>query len=255
MEIIDSHVHSLMGDPVPDRELPCERLLELMEQAGVAGALLVQSVSGAGTDNSYVLDAAGRYPERFRAVCAIDAARSDAPAKVERLAMQGACGIRLLPNALVGTDPAIAEALAAIAGLGLPATFMGKPDPARIDRVAREHPELRFAVDHMANADLHENSRILADLAHHPNLYMKFSTKLVNLCEGDRAQAASILRDIASQYGTERMMWGSNYPADREPEWTYPAMAEAMLDCVSDFSGAEQARMMGNVARTFWSLG
>ena len=80
-----------MGDPVlPDRlkdraglqgavgpwyrEEPCsaERLLTLMDDAGVDRAVLVQPVSAYGFDNDYTADAAQSYATRYTSVACLD---------------------------------------------------------------------------------------------------------------------------------------------------------------------------------------
>ncbi len=80
--IIDSHVHVWVQQPekypwqpiggyVPENEASVEMLLAVMDAAGVEGAVLVQPTPY-GWDNSYLLDAAERYPDRFRCVCLVD---------------------------------------------------------------------------------------------------------------------------------------------------------------------------------------
>jgi predicted TIM-barrel fold metal-dependent hydrolase len=55
------------------RDLPAEEFLNLMDAAKVDRAILVQAFGAYKYDNSYVADAAARYPDRFVAVCIVDA--------------------------------------------------------------------------------------------------------------------------------------------------------------------------------------
>src|SRR5579884_2086221 len=94
--IVDTHVHIASTDleryPVAqtsgseghwihERKLPIERLIEQMDAAGVAKAVVVQP-GPMMAENAYVTDSASRYPGRIVPVCVVD---EFAPDAVERL--------------------------------------------------------------------------------------------------------------------------------------------------------------------------
>lgn len=86
--LLDTHAHLISDDwdtyrarpftpdlPVPDRPsytVTAQALIELMDLHGVAQSCLVQRGHVYGYDNSYILDAADMYPDRFHAVVILD---------------------------------------------------------------------------------------------------------------------------------------------------------------------------------------
>src|ERR1051326_3923099 len=91
VRIVDSHCHAAVGwyEPV-------EVLLHQMDRNGVEQAALIQ-INGQ-SDNSYQTECVRRYPDRLRSVVIVDVASPDAPVELERLAADGATGVRLPPG-------------------------------------------------------------------------------------------------------------------------------------------------------------
>lgn len=129
MTVVDTHCHTGLSwfEPV-------ESLLFQMETNGVDKAAIIQH-RGA-YDNSYVCECMRRNPGKFAAVVQVDVSRPDAPTALEKLAGQGASGVRLMPTTRSpGADPlAIWRASGTRAGLRTPPTarrwpWRGGPTP------------------------------------------------------------------------------------------------------------------------------
>src|SRR5690606_41141979 len=81
---VDTHAHIFRQDlPIvpnrrysPDYDAPVERYLEHLDRHGLSHGVLIQP-SFLGTDNSFVLHALRRYPQRLRAVAVVDAEVSE----------------------------------------------------------------------------------------------------------------------------------------------------------------------------------
>ena len=93
MPIVDSHCHAS-----PVWYEPVESLLSQMERNGVDHAVLIQMQGQA--NNDYQFECVRCYPGRFASVVIVDSARPDAPRALERLAEEGASGVRLLATDL-----------------------------------------------------------------------------------------------------------------------------------------------------------
>ena len=89
--VIDTHSHVS-----PYWFEPVETLLFQMESHGVDKAVLVQCRGQ--TDNTYLFQCIRRFPGRVCAVVIVDTQGSGALADLERLAADGASGIRLNPS-------------------------------------------------------------------------------------------------------------------------------------------------------------
>src|ERR1700704_5555697 len=76
-----------------DRPTPFEKLVEAMDQAGVAKAAIVQASTAYGHDNSYVADAIAAYPKRFTGVFSVDVLAPDAVDKMRYWIAKGLTGM------------------------------------------------------------------------------------------------------------------------------------------------------------------
>ena len=131
-----------------------ERLVELMDEARVDRAVLVQGVGAYRYDNRYVLDSAALFRDRCSSVVCLDPQVPGAAAELRSLARdRGARGLRWWA---LGSEP-LAEPRGVwdqLAALGLPVVvtmFAGRLDELR--RVVPTLPPVALALDHCAFAD------------------------------------------------------------------------------------------------------
>jgi predicted TIM-barrel fold metal-dependent hydrolase len=279
MTIIDAHVHLWHHDaaryprrPWLEADLPphdgtADRLVRLMDEAGVAAALNVQ-VPWYGDDNTYHREAAQRFPGRFALLGVIDPALGDAPERIERmLGRDQAQGLRIHLNEPGRTeqlrtgqcDPVIAAAGA----LGVPIQFLARMrDMAAIRRSAEAFPRTSFVVDHLGHPDLSEPPPFPAaapffELGQLPNVHAKVSL----LCDHARTaypypDVQEFVRRTIERFGASRLMWGSNYPLIPEVRTTEPVDYRRALELVrSDWpwlAGEDKAWILGGTARKLW---
>src|SRR5438034_4920103 len=99
MSIVDSHCHVS-----PVWYEPVESLLHQMDRNGVEQAVLIQMMGQ--SNNAYQFECVRRFPGRFASVVIVATDRPDAAETLERLAGQGASGVRLGPlTRSPGDDP------------------------------------------------------------------------------------------------------------------------------------------------------
>jgi len=89
--IIDTHCHAGQNWFLPIESLEFE-----MDQAGVDHAVMIQH--GGTYDNNYLFDEAGKRGNRFKVVVLVDPEDSDPLGTLEKLAEQGAAGVRIAPD-------------------------------------------------------------------------------------------------------------------------------------------------------------
>ena len=97
LRIIDIHPHVISTDdtrypraPIGghqsdwsrERPVPYEKMIVVMDAAGIAKSALVQASTCYGHDNSYVADAVAAHPERFTGVFSCDVLAPDAREKM-----------------------------------------------------------------------------------------------------------------------------------------------------------------------------
>jgi L-fuconolactonase len=233
--IIDTHVHIVAPDQ--DRyprklarvnsdwviDMSGETMLEMIAQAGIDRAMLVQAHSAYEYDNSYVADVAAAYPKHFTSVCIVDPARPDATEQLTYWVKErGVRGLRLFAAAEREPqwldDPSTFALWERVADLDIPVCVCIRfRQLLRLRPIIERFPQVRVALDHLGSPRLedgppYEQAAPLFDLVTLPNVYLKFSS--INLYAAARGKSTT--RDFFGRllkvFGARRIMWGSNFP-------------------------------------------
>ncbi len=281
MTVIDAHVHLWHQDGVrfPNRPwldwtLPPldgtgERLVLLMDEAGVAAALNVQ-VPWYGEDNRYHHDRAAAFPGRFALLGVIDPAVADAPDRLHRMLREElAQGVRIHFNEPGRREQVLAGAcdrLLATAGeLGVSVQCLARmPDMPAIRRAARASPTTTFIVDHLGHPNLAESPPYPSaagffELAQLPNVFVKVSL----LCDHSRLSypypdVQDYVRRAIDVFGANRLMWGSNFPLIPEVRTAEPVDYKRSLDLVRHdwpwLDDDDKEWILGKTAMSLWKF-
>ena len=235
---VDTHAHVFrrglkLADTrryAPDYDVGVEDYLHQLDTHAVARGVLVQP-SFLGTDNSFMLDALRRYPDRLRGIVMVSP--DIAAPELQELAAGGVVGIRLnlvglpLPNLRAEPWPALLRRVADqgwqvevhreahdLAGVVGPLLEAGVD--VVVDHFGRPDPEL--GVDD-------PGFRYLLSVAGSRRVWVKLSAAYRNGSGGRGAAIARaampLLRDA---FGPERLLWGSDWPHTQfEGSITYAA--------------------------------
>ncbi|HUI59107.1 MAG TPA: amidohydrolase family protein [Steroidobacteraceae bacterium] len=277
--IVDTHAHLIADDEVnyptnlppgaarpPELQQPmtAERLLVQMDRCGVERAVLVQRGSLYGFDNRYVCDSAERHPDRFVAVCAIDAAAADSPERVRFWVRdRGARGIRLM-QLVKGPDMGWLHSPHALAAwreahrLQTPVCVHLFPWNRRagleaLSSIFTELPGIRVVIDHFSNMDVlagppdHGVDELLSGVARHSGAYVKFTTIPLGKLHASGVDAAPIVARVVSLFGAQRVMWGSDI---NQSPGEYGHMVALGRQAVRALSAEQQAWLMSGAAMT-----
>lgn len=241
MRIIDTHPHIVSSDrtkypPTPlgghqsewsgERPIGIDGLLAQMDAAGVERSVVVHSSTTYGFDNSYVADAVGRFPQRLAGVVSVNVRAGCGPDLLRCWAgLPGIVGLRIFTAGSTVTgqafpvdDPQTYPVWETAAALDLPvcvqATYAALPEVAAL---ARRFAPLKIVVDHFAKPDLHagppyHDARLLLDLATERNVYLKYTPRVVALSSAGESTPQRFMAHVIERFGSDRIMWGSNYP-------------------------------------------
>lgn len=229
--IVDAQVH-IWKPETPDRlwvpgrppQLPtpltCERLLTMMDEAGVDRVIIVPP-SWEGERNDYALEAASRYPNRFAIMGRLSLTNPKAADLLPRWKEQpGMLGVRLtfhedqLELLTKGTAdwfwPAAEKA-------GLAVMVLGGIKP-EFGRVAERHPGLRLIIDHMGllqhmvkAGTVAQNIDETIALAKFPNVSVKVSAAPTYSTEHyPFADMNDHIRHVVKAFGPQRCYWGTD---------------------------------------------
>jgi predicted TIM-barrel fold metal-dependent hydrolase len=221
---VDTHAHvfhrALPLAPgrryTPSRDATWQTYLRVLDEHGIARALLVQP-SFLGSDNSYLLAAARARPDRFRATVVVDT--HDLRSVIGSLASMHASGARGIRLNLVGAPPPALElpawrALgAAMAELGwhLEVQAGGEQWPVLAPQLHRWPGAV--VIDHVGlpQGPSDPKWKPVLELAARPHVWVKISG-YYRSPDGAAAAAAAELRDAV---GLQRLLWGSDWPWTR----------------------------------------
>ncbi|MCW1743346.1 amidohydrolase family protein [Rhizobium sp. 1AS11] len=231
---IDCHVHTFTSalefSPArryqPDYDASAKSLMDMLVAHGVGKALLVQP-SFLGTDNTYLADAIGLYPEHFRGVAVVDPSIDVAMAK--SLARRGIVGVRL--NAIGRPTPDLGSALyrgftRTLAEAGLFLEIQAELE--QWGTMARHLPQLTcdVVIDHFGRTPPGHDSmgfEILLESALKRDVWFKFSGPY----RFGHAAAARCAKILIETIGTDHIVWGSDWP------WTQFESAHTYADCLA----------------------
>lgn len=244
MNAVDTHAHIFRRDlPMvagrrytPDYDVTAENFLQQLDAHGIARGVLIQP-SFLGTNNSYLLDALRRYPQRLRGVAVVDPTVSEDV--LAEFAATGVVGLRLN-----------------LVGLTLP-DFSAEPWPKLLRRVAKLdwHIEIhreakdvpailgsllkagvKVVVDHFGRPDpalgiKDPGFQGLLKFGESRRVWVKLSGAYRNGAEGrGEAIASAAVPLLRGAFGPAGLVWASDWPHTQFEKTANYAAVRAQFD-------------------------
>jgi len=272
---IDAHQHCWQlarpecGWPTPQQDLlyrdyTPEQWWAQAEPAGIDGSVLVQSQPD-DRDTEYLLTLAGQCDWIWGVVAWMNIKAPDAPERIRALAgspklrgfrpmLQAIEDPRWIEDPVV--DPAILEMIAQ--DLCLDGLVYTDHLPS-LQWLAERHPQLRIVIDHGAKPPIAQGERTewrqrMHAVAQCPNVFCKLSGLLTEA--GGRNRMEDLrpwVEDLLELFGSERLMWGSDWPVLNEQadyaHWV--ALTEQLL---APLSPEQRAAIWGGTAQQVYRL-
>jgi L-fuconolactonase len=259
---VDIHPHVISDDeraypPAPlfgrrsdwsqERPSTVESLIAAMDEAGVAKAAVVHSSTTYGFDNSYVVDACARYPDRLLAVGSVDVLDPHAVPTIRQWVDKGLGGLRVFTggstkefDASELDDPRAYPAWELLGELGLTMCIQTGPVglPAVVS-LARRFPKVPIILDHLGRPDVTDGAPYAAaqslwDLAPVETIYFKLTPRIMGDSKKGEATPETLFPKIVETFGAKRLAWGSNFPTSPGTLAEILATAKNRLACLSD---------------------
>jgi predicted TIM-barrel fold metal-dependent hydrolase len=231
--IVDAQVHLWKAEtedwkwvPGVQPQLPepftIERLVPMMDEAGVDRVVIVPP-SWPGDRNDYALEAARRYPKRFRIMGKLPLQDPKGAALLPKWREQpGMAGLRVIfntPQTLPSlTDGSVDWLWAAAEKAELPIMCFAPAATAAFGRIAERHPGLELILDHMGTAAAMAKDNTVAQaidatvaLAKYPNVSVKVSASPGLSHEPYPWRDVAIhIKRVFDAYGPQRSYWGTD---------------------------------------------
>jgi L-fuconolactonase len=256
---IGPEMAGLRRDFLPANLLPLQRAL------GIEGTVAVQARQTV-KETKWLLDLAGQHPEICGVVGWVDLCDPGVGRQLDALcADERLRGVRHVvqdePDDGFLLRPDFQRGIGLLADLGLTYDILIYPRhlPVACEFVAR-FPEQWFVLDHIAKPPIAEGrvqpwAEGIRRLAEHPRVYCKVSG-MVTEAVWDGWTAADFrpyLDVVVEAFGTERIMFGSDWPVCTVAG-SYAEVLGLAYDYAAQFSAAEQAAMAGENAARFYGL-
>jgi predicted TIM-barrel fold metal-dependent hydrolase len=286
VEIIDTHPHAFTraSEQYPHAPVGGEQsrwsrgidvtgddLRAVMDTAGVSQAVIVQTSTVYGYDNTFVADTVARGRGRFVGVCSVNPVAPSASDDLTYwICERGLSGVRLFTaGSEIGAiyaldDPRLTAFWECAASLGIPVDVQVKyPSLPAVAQIAKNYPSVPLIVDHIGGAPVefgppYTEAADLFALARYEQVHVKFSGHNLDKADSGPATARDFLAALAGSFGARRLVWGSNFPntfGKREPTAeTYRAMVNQGLSAIADLAPADQQAIMAGTPRTLYPL-
>ena len=283
--IIDAHVHVFRPAAVfprgvdqlapADRDAPVEDLLELMAGNDVDAAVLVPLDA----HDDYVGKVLAKHPGTFAAIAVAASAelRAGGTRGVESLrSRRGRFGFHGLRTQWLGEpgrplrDSPALPILRYLAEQGLLLwTYLPPDQLPLLPEVVRELPELRVVLNHLGFCphdmwiDEHRRPRFddpfpestveqVLRLSEADSVYLMVSGQYaLSTREPPYPDLFEVTRRFAGSYGTQRLLWASDYPWTRDVPG-YRALLDVVPAALPDLDPDGLKRVLGGTARTLF---
>lgn len=275
--IVDTHAHIYSPDeatyptierpyrPPPGAGTP-EGLRGEMAGAGVQRAMLIQTTTFYGWDNSFLRDTSAGAGEWAVGVCTLDPDNPHSPDVLYALGQRA--NVRALRTYVSGTGehrgrfdhPGNRRLFSAAREQGIVINaLLGLPAADDLATLLADFPDLPVTLDHClalsAGPALEATVAKVEALARFPNLHAKLTFLPTGSAEEYpfRDLRGACRRFIAA-YGPERCVWGSDYPTELWcPKTTYAGHLDLFRQELGLSSG-EQGAILGETAARLYRL-
>ena len=235
-------------------------MLETMDACGITKATLVQAYYTYHHDNSYVIDLTAAHPERFVAVCVLDELDPATPDHLTDLVQNHRVrGWRIMGNKPKGffTDPRTFPLWKRAQSLNIPICLGSRYTeiPDLMEPLKRE-TQVPIAIEHTWGMKIEtpfkDYGKHLLDLAQLPHVHLKIAAPISFSLREAGLSAKEVYGTLIDAFGVDRLMWGSNYPANWHKHGKVAERVQMMRDDLAFLTKEEQDKILGRNALNVW---
>ena len=238
-----------------------DELMAVARPEGVGRVVLIQHSVYHLFDNSYLVDAVRRHPQRFRVVGMVDDHQPAAGEAMTKLLAQGVTGFRITPfirkqepekwldtpgmQAMWKTAAKTQQAMCCLIDAGhLP----------RVDKMCASFPETPVVIDHFARIGVDgqlrdEQIQALAQLARHPRVAVKISAYYaLGKKQPPHDELIPMIKRLLDAFGPERLMWASDSPYQLQGVNNYKSSISLVRDRMNFLSASDRQSLLCKTA-------
>lgn len=238
-----------------------DELMKIASAEGVERVVLIQHSVYHLFDNSYLVDAAKRHPQRFRVVGMVDDHQPEPGKEMKSLLKQGVTGFRITPfirkdqpekwldtpgmQEMWKTGAETRQAMCCL---------IGAMDLPRVDKMCGQHADTPVVIDHFARIGFDGEIRDaevkqLCDLARHKHVSVKISAYYaLGKKKPPHLELVPMIKRLYETFGPQRLMWASDSPYQLDPPNTYASSISLVRDKLDFVSQDDRQWLLRNTA-------
>lgn len=233
-------------------------LIAEMDKAGIAKAAVVQASTAYGHDNSYLAEAVAAHPDRLTGVFSVDVLAGDAVKQIDHWRAHRLTGLRIFTagSTMQGqadwlNDPRSYPAWEHAGRTGLPICVqMRPPGIVQLRDLLERFPDVTVIIDHLARPVLEDGppyalASELWDLARYPGVHLKLTLRNLNAATQGLSTVPDFLSHLLTTFGSDRIAWGSNFPAAERP---LSELADTVRTALSGLDESDRTAILNRTA-------
>lgn len=251
------------AEDLAPRSFTDEELMKVAQPHGVGRVVLIQHNRYHGYDNSYLIGAWKRHPERFRVVGMIDDLRWKVGAAMRQFLKQGVTGFRIVPRKEVTSwleTNGMKEMWKTAADTGQSVCCLINPQHLpEVGAACKRNPSTPVVIDHFArigiDGKVRENDlNNLCALARHKHVKVKISAYYaLGNKRPPHEELIPMIKRLYEEFGAGRLMWASDCPYQLDGENNYGASISLIRDTIDFVSESERRQLLcGTAEETFF---
>ena len=268
---IDAHSHIWTRDvekfpleksqTVADLDPPsftAEELIKVATPEDVDRVVLIQHHLYHGWDNSYLIDAAERYPRKFRVVGMVDDTAPHPDVVMRKLLSRRVMAFRITSwirkeKWLDGPGMAAMWKCSAETRQAM-CCLIDPPDLPGVDRLCHQYPETPVVIDHFARIGVDgtirdQDVKQLCALAKHKDTFVKVSAYYaLGQKKPPYLDLVPMIRRVYDAFGPQRLMWASDSPYQLADGHTYRDSIALVRDKLDFLSGQDREWLLRKTA-------
>jgi len=169
---------------------------------------------------------------------------------------------RMAPEPNLTRDPAWRAAIPLLVDLDLDLELLLSPYQAEnVAELASDYPDLTIIVNHTGSPIQQDEPGLarwhdaILSMAAHPNVLVKLSATAAYLAEPSLDGMHPFVSHLVDSFGSERTMFGSDFPVGTLVGWSYADYVDAYRVCLQDRPLAEQEAIFWRTANRVYDFG
>ena len=270
---IDAHSHiwtpdtskfklreGVTADQLAPRSFTDDELVAVAMPEGVGRVVLIQHYPYHGWDNSYLIDAWKRHPDRFRIVGMIDDSLPHADARMRQLLTQGVTGFRIGPgteneNWLQASGMQLMWKTAASTRQPM-CCLINPGDLPAVKMMCEKYPDTPVVIDHFARIGISgtvEDSDLnhLCALATCKHAKIKISAfYALGKKQPPHHELVPMIKRLFETFGPDRLMWASDCPYQLGGDNTYKSSISLIRDHIDFVTDDDRRKLLCTTAES-----